>query len=203
MASSRREDHTSGPASPEPADPPDLPASLSLWSLIWGAIHNTGKTVRLICIAFAAAGCIAVILDAAKGVHVHWPVLIVPAGRLPTLTGVGGVALTLAAIGIKKAISGWWKERKRKRKEQQEQQELQRRRMERQEMEERKRRQEPRPSAPRGAARTRARSSGPSPKQDQQRLRSRQLRHTTRQPGRSHPRPGWPKPPRPWRPHLT
>jgi hypothetical protein len=110
MARPRRRSHASGipdtPDAPDPpyaSDPPDDPSLLGLFSK---AIEDTPRTIRLIAIMIVVFAGIVVVLEAAKGVHLHWPSFVTPTLRLPTLTAAGGSMLTLTVIGIRKAISG-------------------------------------------------------------------------------------------------
>jgi hypothetical protein len=154
---SSRQNHTPGPAPPDPSSP----TNPSVLGLILNAIQDTGRTTRLISLLIAGSVGVAIVMEAAKGVHLHWPGFMMPVIRFPALTAGGAWVLALVGMGAKKAITGAWKARR-----------------------------ELKVTVPNSGAQTSIGSPEPSPRPTRTQSRTRRLPRTRQQPGRYRLQPG-------------
>jgi hypothetical protein len=113
MVTFRRRNHMRDPAPHDQtdladptdnSDPSDSPAN-TFWGVLGQAIRNNGQTIRLAFIAIVIFGGIAIVVEAAKGIHMpahlHWlnPVMVVA-------NALGGSAVTVTVILIRNVRRG-------------------------------------------------------------------------------------------------
>jgi len=154
-----------------PRDPPSLPAHPSLRRIFLEAIQDPGKARRVIAIMAAGFVGIATVVASARGIRVHWRTYAVPVPSIAAFSTACGSVITIATVGIKKAIVNMWKaQQERKARERKAQ--------------ERKARKQRRAAASTPEHQTSKSSSSSSPKQRQRRQRSRPLWRTRPQSGR-------------------
>jgi hypothetical protein len=113
-----RDDTRPGPAPAGSPSPPDPPADPSMRRIIFEAIQDTGKAIRLIAImafAFAGVAGVVAVVAAARGVHLHWRGSALPVPFLAALSTAGASAVTLVTLGVRKAIPSGLKARRRRR----------------------------------------------------------------------------------------
>jgi hypothetical protein len=117
---STREDELPSPAPRYAPDVPDPPVNPTWRRIFLEIIRNTGNAARFIALIASLFACLPVVLEPAKGVHLHWRDVSVPIPSIPALSTISASVIVLLTAGVaprvKKAIRKWRKARKKARK---------------------------------------------------------------------------------------